>query len=218
MGVKLEIKNLVRPGLKIDHVIVPAGEALAVMGPSGAGKSLFLRAVADLDQNDASIALNGTPRDDFAAPDWRRKVGYLPAEPAWWSDVVSDHFKDRGEAERLAARLGIEAPLFDKTVARTSTGERQRLGLVRALLVEPEVLLLDEPTSALDEVARDQVEEVTRDFLRQDNALILVTHDEGQARRMADGIMRLDKGKQTGPIETIENQSSGHPKSLEERR
>jgi ABC-type multidrug transport system ATPase subunit len=91
------------------------------------------------------------------APDWRRRVGLLPAESGWWADRVGAHFITTNDARNPAttptpilARLGFEPDVLDWDVQRLSSGERQRLGLARLLLNRPEVLLLDEATANLD--------------------------------------------------------------------
>ena len=72
------------------------GEIVAVRGPSGSGKSLMLRAIADLDPAEGEITLDGTPRARIPAPEWRRRVAFVPAESGWWDDRVGAHFPDRG--------------------------------------------------------------------------------------------------------------------------
>ncbi len=71
------------------------GECVALSGPSGCGKTLLLRALADLDPADGRVRLDGEDRSEIPAPLWRRKVGWLPAESAWWFDCVGDHFRGR---------------------------------------------------------------------------------------------------------------------------
>jgi putative ABC transport system ATP-binding protein len=129
------------------------GACAAITGPSGSGKSLFLRMIADLDPNEGEIWLNGRERTSMPAPEWRKQATYVSAESGWWADTVIGHFSasTRSEIAALSARLGVRADLLDAPVAQLSTGEKQRLSLVRALLPNPPVLLLDEPTGPLDE-------------------------------------------------------------------
>src|SRR5439155_13673164 len=84
-----------------------AGEALAVRGPSGAGKTLLLRAVADLDLNEGLVTLDGRDRATIAGPEWRRLVGYVPAEPGWWADTVGEHFGEWTAALAFISDLGF---------------------------------------------------------------------------------------------------------------
>jgi len=159
---------------------------LAITGPSGSGKSLFLRMVADLDPSEGRVWLDGRERGDFTGPQWRRHVAYAAAEPGWWAEPVASHFPDLPAARTLAAQVGLAAGLLDGPVQRLSTGERQRLALVRTLVTVPPVLLLDEPTGALDGTSVGLVEAVLRQRLAQGTAVLLVTHDAGLARRLGD--------------------------------
>jgi phosphate-transporting ATPase len=92
------------------------------------------------------------------APTWRKRVTYLAAEPGWWSDIVQEHFTAWDDALPLVRRLGLPDDCGPWPIQRLSTGERQRLGLVRALMLRSRVLLLDEPTSALDAASAKTVE------------------------------------------------------------
>jgi putative ABC transport system ATP-binding protein len=164
-----------------------AGQCAVVTGESGSGKSLLLRMIADLDVNEGQAELDGEAREAMSAPQWRRRVAYVAAEAGWWSETVKDHFaKDSLPAARaLAQRLGLSPDLLDGPVARLSTGERQRLALIRALLLEPPVLLLDEPTGALDTASTGKVEQVVREAMGRGTAVVMVTHDLALAGRIA---------------------------------
>lgn len=163
---------------------VDAGGCIAVTGASGSGKSLFLRMIADLDPHEGEAWLDAAPRSAMSAPAWRRQVAYVPAESGWWADSVAAHFADLAAARPLAARLGLAPELLDGPVLRLSTGERQRLGLLRALLETPPVLLLDEPTGPLDAASVGLVEAVLRERLAAGTTMLLVTHDPAQAARL----------------------------------
>lgn len=194
-AVLLEIRDLARPGLEPASLKLARGECVALSGPSGAGKSLLLRAISDLDPNTGEVRLEGTLRESMPAPDWRRQVCYLAAEPGWWSERVSDHYADWSQAARIAERLGLASDYGSRMVANLSTGERQRLALVRALSVEPSVLLLDEPTSGLDPEARDRAEALLEESRRADVGLIWVTHDQAQAKRVAKRQFTMSAGR-----------------------
>ncbi len=160
------------------------GEAMAITGPSGAGKSLLLRMIADLDPHEGFVSLDGVERARMAAPEWRRRVAYLAAEPGWWHDDTAPHFPDRSGAEALMPDLALDVKLLDQPVHRLSTGERMRLALIRILLNQPAVLLLDEPTGALDPHATELVEAILLARLRAGVSMMIVTHDMAQAGRL----------------------------------
>ena len=142
--------------------------------------------VADLDPNTGEVALDGTARQDLSPTDWRRRAPYVAAQSGWWRDRVAEHFApDRLAAAReLGARVGLAAELFDGPVLRLSTGEKQRLAIIRALVLDSPVLLLDEPTAPLDPDSTRQMETILKDRLKAGLTLIVVTHDQHQARRL----------------------------------
>ncbi|MDX1656540.1 MAG: ABC transporter ATP-binding protein [Candidatus Competibacteraceae bacterium] len=177
-----------------------AGECLAVLGPSGSGKSLLLRALADLDPCEGWVELDGINWRSLPAPQWRRQMVYVPAESGWWADTVGEHFVDWAPARPLVAALGLPEGVADWPVARLSTGERQRLALVRALALQPRLLLLDEPTSGLDGDSRARVECLVHQALAGGSGALWVTHDTDQARRVARRALRVRGGR----VEEIE--------------
>jgi putative ABC transport system ATP-binding protein len=166
------------------------GACAAITGPSGSGKSLFLRMIADLDPNEGEIWLNGRERASMPAPEWRKQATYVSAESGWWADTVIAHFpaNTKSETAALSARLGVRAELLDAPVAQLSTGEKQRLSLVRALLPNPPVLLLDEPTGPLDPESVAEVEALLQERMSGGTSILLVTHDPRQAERL--GVQR----------------------------
>ena len=191
----LRVRNLSVTGLAPVDLDLDAGDCIALSGPSGSGKTLILRSLADLDPSEGEVTLDGEARDAIPAPMWRRRVAYLAAEPGWWADVVGAHFPDLAVARELAATLGLSEKFFDAPVAQVSTGERQRLALVRLLLLAPRIMLLDEPTAALDEAAAARVEVVLAERLAAGVAILLVTHDDAQAARLASRRLRIADGR-----------------------
>jgi ABC-type iron transport system FetAB ATPase subunit len=172
-----------------------AGECGAIVGPSGSGKSLLLRQVADLDPGHGEIELDGKPRSGMRGYEWRRQVVYCQAEAGWWDDHVAPHFPDRTQAQSLMQDLGLPPEKLDALVHELSTGERQRLGLARALAQQPRVLVLDEPTAALDQAATARVEAALQQFLDRGAAILMVTHNPEQARRLARRTWRMAQGQ-----------------------
>lgn len=181
----LRALNLSRPGLQPLSFELAKGECVALSGPSGSGKTLLLRALADLDPHSGEASCGDTACSSVPAPQWRQLVGYLPAEPAWWADRVADHFTDWPAAQPLLNRLGISTDCATRAPTEASTGERQRLALLRLLQLQPQVLLLDEPTGALDPANTSRVEQLVGDLCTKGLTVLWVTHDEAQAQRVA---------------------------------
>ena len=189
----LKISNLQSPLAGPFDLTILRGNAVAIAGASGSGKSLFLRMIADLDPNEGVVTLNGRPRKAVAAPAWRRLAPYVAAESGWWRHGVAEHFTlDRRDAARtMAERLGVGAAQWDGPVARLSTGERQRLALVRALVLDSPVLLLDEPTGPLDPASVSAVEAVLVERLQGGTILVMVSHDCRQGERLGAALLRM---------------------------
>jgi ABC-type iron transport system FetAB ATPase subunit len=118
----------------------------------------------------------------------------VPAESHWWDDLVRPH-ASHWDAEKLQA-LGFDEQVLDWDTRRLSSGERQRLALVRALSLAPPVLLLDEATANLDAVNTGHVEQLLHDYQQQSGAAILwVSHDSAQRARVADRQARIADGR-----------------------
>jgi ABC-type iron transport system FetAB ATPase subunit len=190
----LEIKELRRLMIGPVSLSVAAGECLCIAGPSGAGKSLLLRAIADLDPHAGEVWLEGVPAGAMAPEVWRARVGLLPPESSWWLPLVKDHFCD-GVPVPLE-HIGLSASILEQPVARLSSGEKQRLALMRLLSNRPRVLLLDEPTANLDPQNTRRVEAVIAEYRRaQQAAVIWVSHDRQQVARVADRYYEVTGGQ-----------------------
>lgn len=175
----------------IDLAAAP-GQILGLTGPSGTGKSLFLRAMADIDPHEGRMLLDGVDANTIPAPQWRRQVGLLPAESAWWFDTVGEHF-DQVPPDWLE-KLGFGRQTFDWQISHLSSGERQRLALLRLLVNEPRVLLLDEPTANLDTVNTRRVESLLKEYHDLHQPIMLwVSHDLDQLKRWCSPILILNE-------------------------
>jgi ABC-type bacteriocin/lantibiotic exporter with double-glycine peptidase domain len=190
----LSIERLSRAILQPITLEVSDGCCVTVRGASGSGKSLFLRALADLDPSTGDVRLDGVDRNDMPASDWRRRVTYVAADSGWWTERVGNHFEAPDIAAGYLVRLGFQGDVMSWPVSRLSTGERQRLALLRAMVQNPRVLLLDEPTSALDPEAAAKVESVLHEKLAAGVIIIMVTHDVAQAKRMSEKRYVMEKG------------------------
>ena len=188
----LRIAKLSCMKLKDINFIVKPGECLALSGPSGSGKSTILRAIADLDVHEGEVSWQGTSQADIPAHQWRQRVAYLPAESAWWFDTVGEHFKALDQV--WFEQLGLHVKILDSLVSHLSSGERQRLALLRVLSRHPQVLLLDEPTANLDELSRKRVEKLIEIYRQENQATVVwVGHDLEQLKRVASHHLVIDQ-------------------------
>jgi ABC-type multidrug transport system ATPase subunit len=172
---------------------VETGQCLVITGASGAGKTVLLRMITDLDPHLGRVTLDGTDRASITAAEWRRRAALVPARSGWWADTVGEHFAPDREVtwRALGAELILPNDVFNRAIDEVSTGERQRLALIRALLIEPRLLLLDEPTASLDPVATQAVEALIAQRRAAGTTVIWVTHSAEQAARVADVALRM---------------------------
>ena len=190
---KLTLKQISTLHLQPVSLTVYRSEIISLSGPSGTGKSLLLRCICDLIEHQGDILLDGTSYHNVPANRWRRRVGMLAAESYWWHERMGDHFDSISDAE--LSLLGLSPKLLEQHTSLCSTGERQRLALLRLLQNRPQVLLLDEPTSGLDQIAARQVETLILSYVeREKAAAIWVSHDPEQCQRISTRHFNLDNG------------------------
>jgi ABC-type iron transport system FetAB ATPase subunit len=190
----LTLKQFQSPLLEPIELHIPAGRCTTLSGPSGSGKSRLLRALADLDPHQGEAWLDDHEMATFSGPAWRSQVGLLPAESAWWHERVGDHFSHINSG--LMTLLGLSPEAMQWEISRLSSGERQRLALLRLLGNEPRVLLLDEPTANLDQKNIDRVEALIADWRQQhQTAVFWVSHDPDQQQRVAEQSWRIADGR-----------------------
>jgi ABC-type iron transport system FetAB ATPase subunit len=183
----LNIQNIKIPGLQPIDLGVVEGECVGVSGNSGCGKTRLLRAIADMDTYEGDVYLENRSRDEFSGHAWRNKVCLLPAESQWWFDTVGEHIPDERLADftSLLDAIGFGDDVLCWHLARCSSGEKQRLAMVRALINKPRVLLLDEPTANLDAENSGKVESLVTAYLEDNKAMaIWVSHNQAQLNRI----------------------------------
>jgi ABC-type iron transport system FetAB ATPase subunit len=171
------------------------GICAGLEGVSGVGKTRLLRVLADIDPSSGRVALDGMDREDYKPHEWRRLVAMIPAESRWWHPLVADHLpleSDRRRADELLRSCGFEPDVLGWDVSRLSTGEKQRLSLVRALIRDPQVLLLDEVGSGLDRDNAVLLEALVQEYLEGNRAAaIWVSHNQELLGRVATLTMTM---------------------------
>jgi putative ABC transport system ATP-binding protein len=191
---------------------VNSGDRLGILGPSGAGKTVLLRVLAMLDPLDAgAIHWQGQPVRGDAVPAYRKQVIYLHQRPPLLEGSVEQNLRfpftlkahqarafDRRRAIDLLMSLGRDAAFLDKTSGDLSGGEAQIVAFVRAVQLEPAVLLLDEPTASLDPATAQALETVLNGWLTAragERALVWVSHDREQSLRMTGRRISVQAGR-----------------------
>jgi molybdopterin-binding protein len=200
-----------RPGqlaLDVPSLALAEGETLAVLGPNGAGKSTLLRVIALLERPGTGVVrFRGHPVSWSRVLDVRRRMAMAFQEPLLADVTVAENValglrfrgipaaERRPRIERWLGRLGI-AGLASRPARVLSGGEAQRCALARALVLEPELLLLDEPFAGLDQPSREAVIAGLGAILRRDRiTTVLVTHDRDEARALADRVAVMIGGR-----------------------
>lgn len=184
----LSIQNIKIPGIQPLNLNIEKGGCVGISGVSGCGKTRLLRAIADMDRHEGNVYLEDINRNEYSGHTWRKNVCLLPAESQWWFDVVENHYVDGKDTyfTSLLKTIGFKSEVLRWQINRCSSGEKQRLAIVRALINKPRVLLLDEPTSNLDAKNSRKVESLITAYLKDNNAIaIWVSHNHAQLKRIA---------------------------------
>lgn len=199
-----------------------SGETTALIGPSGCGKSTLLRLIVGLIQPDAGhVLIDGERLNEHNIQTMRHRTGYVIQEGGLFPHLTARanttllvrHLgwsADRIEARvnELAELAHVPADLLDRYPDELSGGQRQRVSLIRALMPDPDLLLLDEPLGALDPMIRGSLQEELREIFRTlGKTVILVTHDIAEAAFFADSIVLLRDGRlmQKGSLTNLVN-------------
>jgi len=171
-------------------LVIPSGQFVALLGASGCGKSTLLRILAGLDadiQGEVTVARRRAVA--FQAP------RLMPWKKVWRNVVLGAPGAGRAEALAALAEVGLRERA-DAWPATLSGGEAQRASLARALIRQPDLLLLDEPFAALDALTRLRAQDLVGDLWRTHSpAVLLVTHDVDEALRLADRVVVMKNGR-----------------------
>jgi len=186
------------------------GEKIVICGPSGSGKSTLIRCVNQIEiHNGGSIRFNGIEMDNSAAASQARKgIGMvfqqfnlfphltvlenLTLAPTLVQGVTEAQARKKGLELLERVRIAEQAHKFP---GQLSGGQQQRVAIARALALSPELMLFDEPTSALDPEMVGEVLDVMQDLARQGMTMIVVTHEMGFARQVADRVVFMEAGR-----------------------
>lgn len=234
----IEVKELYKdfggkPVLQGINETIAQGEKVVVIGPSGSGKSTFLRCLNLLETpSSGEIWFEGINITDRKTDidKLRQKMGMVFQHFNLFPhmDILKNMTigpekllkKSREEAEKQAMELLARVGLADRSHAypnQLSGGQKQRIAIVRALCMQPEVMLFDEPTSALDPEMVGEVLQVMRDLAREHMTMVVVTHEMGFAKEVADRVVFLDEGilmEQNRPEEFFVNPRNERLKSF----
>lgn len=199
---------------------VAAGKRLAIVGPSGCGKSTLLRVILGLIRADRGrVAVAGETLGERTKLSLRRRIGYVVQDGGLFPHLSAEHNvtlvarhlgwdddRIRSRVNRLAELAGLDREALRRWPAELSGGQRQRVGVMRALMLDPDVLLLDEPLGALNPLTRGRLQrELGALFRSLGKTVILVTHDVSEAALLADetAVMRDGRIVQRGEIDTL---------------
>ena len=187
------------------------GEFMVLVGPSGSGKTTMLKMVNRLlEPTDGNIYMDGKRIKDYDERELRLSIGYVLQAIALFPNLTVaenialvpemkgwSHDKIRRRTEEFLAKVGLPASDYaDRLPSELSGGEQQRVGIVRAMIGQPKILLMDEPFSALDAISRKQLQVLTKELHREfGTTIIFVTHDTDEALKLADHIAVLQNGE-----------------------
>ena len=181
---------------------VAAGSVTALLGDSGAGKTSLLRCLVGLDAAAAgSVSFGGTDTRELDPCELRRRVAFVSQTPVMLPGDVRANLLyavpagEQPELTEALAAVSLEPDLLDRHASELSAGQRARVAIARALVRSPGVMLLDEPTSSLHAAAASAIEHLVCGLAQRGIAVVVVTHDEAQARRVADTAVRLTAGR-----------------------
>ena len=197
--------------LKDVNLCIENGEFMVLVGPSGSGKTTMIKMINRLlEPTDGNIYMDGKRIKDYDERELRLSTGYVLQAIALFPNLtVAENIalipemkgwdKERvaSKTVELLEKVGLPASDYaDRKPHELSGGEQQRIGIVRAIIGEPKILLMDEPFSALDTISRTQLQALTKDLHKEFGmTTIFVTHDTDEALKLGDRIAVLQGGK-----------------------
>lgn len=225
-NVSLQADNgqLILDGLTFD---IKEGEFFVLVGPSGSGKTTTLKLLNRLlEQTDGDILFQGMKLKDYDLRNLRLQMGYVLQQIALFPNLtVAENIAlipeikkmTKGEivakTRELLTRVGLDPDRYWNRLPKDlSGGEKQRIGILRAIIANPKVLLMDEPFSALDPISRSQLQDLIQEFHRDfQMTTVFVTHDMAEAVKLADRICLMSDGQvvQIGSPQDLQD----HPKT-----
>lgn len=213
---------------------VCSGDRIGLVGGSGSGKSTLMRAIVMLDHCSGDLFYRGKPISNDAIPSYRREVIYLSQRPFFTDGTVEENLRipfqfksSDGNGTGHTFQLDLAADVLNAFELSTqilkqpceslSGGEQQMVALTRALLMEPQILLLDEPTAALDADAREKFENRIRLWHSESTsghddgkAFLWTSHDPTQVDRMTQRTITMHRGELTLPTESVNHRQEVH--------
>ena len=197
--------------LKNVNLRIEDGEFMVLVGPSGSGKTTMIKMINRLlEPTDGNIYMDGKRIKDYDERELRLSTGYVLQAIALFPNLtVAENIalipemkgwdKERvaSKTVELLEKVGLPASDYaDRKPHELSGGEQQRIGIVRAIIAEPKILLMDEPFSALDAISRKQLQALTKDLHKEFGmTTIFVTHDTEEALQLGDRIAVLQEGE-----------------------
>jgi len=209
----LEIRNLSHAYDQASSIIkdfnfsLKKGEIVSILGPSGIGKTTLLRIVAGLeDVMDGEIIISNkvASKKNFLLPPEKRNLGLVVEDRALFPHLNIEknvmfgisHIQDRESLAQEYLGLFKVADLSKKYPHEISAGQQQRVAFARALITNPDILLLDEPFGALDKNLKEELHDETKKIFKNKNlSVLLVTHDEEEAKHFSDRIIEFQEDK-----------------------
>lgn len=199
---------------------IPKGKTVSLIGPSGCGKSTLLRIIMGLiEQDSGSVSIAGEVLTKENVLELRRKMGYVIQKGGLFPHLTNrqnctlvvdflkwDSNKVSQRIEELAQLTKIDRSMLDRYPGELSGGQQQRISLIRALMLDPEIILLDEPLGSIDPLVRYELQQDLKAiFEKLHKTVLLVTHDLGEAAFLGDEIVLMRKGgiEQKGAIKDI---------------